>query len=317
MWGLIRTSLYLFSKDAYSVRLNSAKAAMVTFNSIIVFDTETTGLPHLENNNTRITEMALMGCEIEHLKNSTDIPRVLHKLVFCFNPMKMITPDSTKVSGLENEMLMNIKPFTATDAEMLNHFIDRLPSPVCIVAHNGYKFDFPILQKHLHQLNITLPDSVYCADSLKAFQEIFPNSRQSQWQNKNSNQPSEKGDVTPEKATTSSSSTLNATYQNWASFKSKRNSQKVCRQLFKDKSPPSISSQKMELSQLSTQMLTSSPVRYTLSTIYEFLHGNCYPGGHRAEEDAKALLRCIIKCDKFLSWMNDKAVAFNTIKPLL
>lgn len=57
-------------------------------------------------------------------------------------------------SGLENEMLMNIKPFTATDAEMLNHFIDRLPSPVCIVAHNGYKFDFPILQKHLHQLNI-------------------------------------------------------------------------------------------------------------------------------------------------------------------
>lgn len=72
---------------------------MVAFNSIIVFDTETTGLPHLEGNNTRIIEMAMMGCETNHLSSTKTLPRVLHKLVLCFNPMKAILPDSSDISG--------------------------------------------------------------------------------------------------------------------------------------------------------------------------------------------------------------------------
>lgn len=48
---------------------------------------------------------------------------------------------------------MNSKPFNRDDVEIIKHFIERLPPPVCIVAHNGNKFDFPILQNHLHKLN--------------------------------------------------------------------------------------------------------------------------------------------------------------------
>ena len=49
---------------------------------------------------------------------------------------------------------MNIKPFCEEDVQVLIHFINRLPSPVCLIAHNGNKFDFPILQRQLFKLNL-------------------------------------------------------------------------------------------------------------------------------------------------------------------
>lgn len=73
---------------------------MPKFNSIIVFDTETTGLPCFESNKTRITELAFYGCEVEHLKSTKIFPRVLHKLVLCFNPLKVIYPDSSQLTGV-------------------------------------------------------------------------------------------------------------------------------------------------------------------------------------------------------------------------
>lgn len=85
--------------------------------------------------------------------------------------------------------------------QLISNFLGRLPQPVCLVAHNGNRFDFPILQKHLincKEVNcITnkpklqvikylfyfqpFPDSVYCADSWEAFKEIFPKHRGSQF----------------------------------------------------------------------------------------------------------------------------------------
>jgi hypothetical protein len=35
---------------------------------------------------------------------------------------------------------------------MLNDFIERLPQPVCLIAHNGLKFDFPIVQAELYRI---------------------------------------------------------------------------------------------------------------------------------------------------------------------
>lgn len=60
----------------------------------------------------------------------------------------------------------------------------------------------------------------------------------------------------------------------------------------------------------------NAPVRYTLSSVYQFLHGKNFEGAHRAEDDATALLSCIIRCEPFVNWINDKAVSFNSIKPL-
>ncbi len=45
--------------------------------------------------------------------------------------------------------------------------MERQVSPVCFVAHNGYKFDFPILRDELRKVNSVLSDSLLCIDSLK------------------------------------------------------------------------------------------------------------------------------------------------------
>jgi hypothetical protein len=35
---------------------------------------------------------------------------------------------------------------------MVKEFIERLPQPVCLIAHNGHKFDFPIIQAELYRI---------------------------------------------------------------------------------------------------------------------------------------------------------------------
>ncbi|EEB19651.1 conserved hypothetical protein [Pediculus humanus corporis] len=288
---------------------------MVNFKSIIVYDSETTGLPHLESNTTKITELAFMGCEIEHLKNINNLPRVLHKLVLLFNPMKMILPDSSEITGLENEDLMNIKPFCEEDVQVLIHFINRLPSPVCLIAHNGNKFDFPILQRQLFKLNLKLPDSVYCADSIKAFQEIYPNNSQLVKGGSKTYSKITHVQKTPLKQSQTPLIISDSNIQN-------ANKLKVVRQLFPEDSDDevqvvysSLDNSTNEKTEVKT-IKPNAPVRYTLSSVYQFLHGKNFEGAHRAEDDATALLSCIIRCEPFVNWINDKAVSFNSIKPL-
>lgn len=57
-------------------------------------------------------------------------------------------------------------------AQLIVSFLKHLPSPVCLVAHNGWGFDFPILRQAFEKLNIELPQSLTCVDSLRAFMEI-------------------------------------------------------------------------------------------------------------------------------------------------
>lgn len=66
-------------------------------------------------------------------------------------------------------MLENENKFNENSVQLLNHFLLQLPQPVCLVAHNGDKFDFPIIQKQLKDLELTLPDDLYCLDSLSFF----------------------------------------------------------------------------------------------------------------------------------------------------
>lgn len=44
--------------------------------------------------------------------------------------------------------------FSENVANMIINFLKHLQQPVCIVAHNGDKFDFPILMKELKRLKM-------------------------------------------------------------------------------------------------------------------------------------------------------------------
>lgn len=56
---------------------------------------------------------------------------------------------------------------------LLINFVERLLQPVCLVAHNGFKFDYPILRNHIELVGKAFPDTIVCIDSLLAFRDIL------------------------------------------------------------------------------------------------------------------------------------------------
>lgn len=61
-------------------------------------DSETTGLPHLENCKTKITELCIVVVHASHLSLGA-FPRVQNKLGLCFNPGKYINKEVTNITG--------------------------------------------------------------------------------------------------------------------------------------------------------------------------------------------------------------------------
>lgn len=79
--------------------------------SYIFLDLETTGLPHLENKRTKITEIALVSAQRNeileksksvqrsHVTVADLLPRVVNKINICVYPQKMILPRTTDITG--------------------------------------------------------------------------------------------------------------------------------------------------------------------------------------------------------------------------
>lgn len=57
--------------------------------------------------------------------------------------------------------------------QILESFLQHLPKPVCLVAHNGLGFDFPLLRAELLKSESDLGPEVLVVDSLDAFKHIF------------------------------------------------------------------------------------------------------------------------------------------------
>lgn len=53
------------------------------------------------------------------------------------------------VLGLTNENLEHQRVFDDNLYRMMELFLERLETPICLVAHNGNRFDYPILQSEL------------------------------------------------------------------------------------------------------------------------------------------------------------------------
>ena len=64
------------------------------------------------------------------------------------------------------------KDFDSALAKLLSGFVSRLDPPVCLVAHNGNRFDFGLLQVELQTIRHTLPSGLMCVDSLQMFRHL-------------------------------------------------------------------------------------------------------------------------------------------------
>ncbi|KAH8238784.1 hypothetical protein KR038_000319 [Drosophila bunnanda] len=154
-----------------------------------VLDLETTNLPAFSNNRVGITELCIYAFEAALLKQdftNKDLkcekpeeqkilpapPRVLHKLNLLFQPSMRVHPEAEQHTGLSNYLLERESKLDRESAQLIISFIKHLPAPVCLVAHNGWGFDFPIVRQAFDKMNLEFPHTVTCVDSLRAFLEI-------------------------------------------------------------------------------------------------------------------------------------------------
>ncbi|XP_039287163.1 uncharacterized protein LOC111053395 isoform X1 [Nilaparvata lugens] len=149
--------------------------------SYLILDLETTGFI-----NSKITEVSLLGVVREHIEEchakksprhskSINIPRVVQKLNVCVYPNRMINNLVSEVTGLTNDLLQPYPSFNKNTCKQIVEFIKMLPKPVCMLAHNGNRFDFPIIRGELAENGMELPDDLYCADTLQGFRALLYN----------------------------------------------------------------------------------------------------------------------------------------------
>ena len=159
---------------------------MSQIKTLVYFDLEATGLKN--SGRPRITELsfvAVNSMDVLELKSKlkmhlregkTDVdsilPRIMNKLTVCVYPMAIIRPEVSKITGLDNYNLSGQSMFERKTGELLNSFLAHLTPPLCLVAHNGDKYDFPLLKAELGKVGITLPINTLCADSYLGIKEI-------------------------------------------------------------------------------------------------------------------------------------------------
>lgn len=148
--------------------------------TLVFFDIETTGLP-APGKDVGITELACVAVSREHFEASRGLPfRVLHKLVLCVKPQAPMDPVAARISGLTLDMLGGQPPFRDI-LPVLGSFLALLPAPTCLLAHNGDRFNFPILAGELERaMGKTIGSlNVVCCDTIAAMKHVVWSQRAS------------------------------------------------------------------------------------------------------------------------------------------
>uniref|UniRef100_A0A1E1X7J3 Putative deddh 3'-5' exonuclease domain of three prime repair exonuclease n=1 Tax=Amblyomma aureolatum TaxID=187763 RepID=A0A1E1X7J3_9ACAR len=124
-----------------------------------------------------VTELSLIAVARQHLQPPL---RCLQKLTFCVQPRNAVTCQAAQITGLDNWELELCPPFRDV-AHTIEKFLYTLQPPICLVAHNGDKFDFPLLRAELKYASPGIDlTAFFCCDSLPAFREILGNAADSQ-----------------------------------------------------------------------------------------------------------------------------------------
>lgn len=347
--------------------------------TFVFFDIETTGLPEEEFSKTKITELALIACSKVELLNHTGKgkrPRVQHKLTICLNPMKLVSLGSSRISGkkisntealrpyktnailivfnhpgLDNYNLEHEKSFTSNTGELLKTFLNQLQAPICLVAHNGFKFDYPILRKqlntevnvyiaisryifvrfsftihwHLFQ-NVDCVNSIYCVDSLEIFRTLADAVDEPE--------PVSSLLATPQMEEKTTATDLEILLESDIRARQSMNEKTPSsRKIKADQGRLRIgeieaatgvrigTKSKRELFPSNGKSEESATpkkrITFKLVDIYTRLHGIAPAIAHNAEEDANILMKCcLVDAKRFIECAEKSAVQLATIKPL-
>lgn len=153
--------------------------------TLIFLDLEATGLPFSQPKITELCLLAVHRCALESspspqgppptVPTVPPPPRVVDKLSLCVAPGKACSPAASEITGLSTAALAahGRQSFDAGLADLLRAFLQRQPQPWCLVAHNGDRYDFPLLQAELAALGLASAlDGTFCVDSITALKAL-------------------------------------------------------------------------------------------------------------------------------------------------
>ena len=287
--------------------------------TLVYFDLEATGLK--SSGQPRICEIFFLAVNIEDvlqlglrlkenrkLCENSVLPRIVNKLTLCVYPMAIIVPLVSDLTGLDNYNLSGQSKFTKTTAELLNSFLSCLPSPVCLVAHNGNAYDFPLLKAELENLGTELNPGTLVVDSLLGLRELLQKQGKTERINpanvnykeikareiyaatelvKAGMFEAEMMEGHSESLDKGSSKILQADSEVTPS----RNIKTVVQCLKLSKHAHISHSQKLKIRKKLTYSSQSTPTSFTLGNLHKHLLGVAPAQSHGAEADCEALLR--------------------------
>lgn len=149
--------------------------------TLIFLDLEATGLPFSQPKITELCLLAVHRCALESPPTpqrpltAPSPPRVVDKLSLCVAPGKACSPAASEITGLSTATLAahGRRRFDADLVHLLRAFLQRQPQPWCLVAHNGDRYDFPLLQAELAVLGLASAlDDGFCVDSIAALKAL-------------------------------------------------------------------------------------------------------------------------------------------------
>lgn len=233
--------------------------------------------------------------------------------------------------GLYNDLLEQDNKFDKNTTELLQNFLNHLQKPVCLVAHNGLRFDFPILHKEILKTSKLLSEDIYCTDSLNAFRLIDAMGDEPQPLN---TLPTTVDDATLSSFIASELELLTQDSTHDIPLPSSQNaatSERLnCSQLLME--PNNMGRQILNETTPKRQKIMSTHERshnvrrglygggrksYKLPDIYKRFFGKLPDVSHQAEADVVTLLKCAIAVkSKFAQYADNNCIPFKDVKPL-
>ncbi|XP_054276357.1 uncharacterized protein LOC128995374 [Macrosteles quadrilineatus] len=331
---------------------------MESVKTFVFFDLETTGLPP---SSPKITEIAFIATSKEEILAKHDgiakennfghcyLPRVINKINLAVYPCKMIHPAASAVSGLTNENLEHVKPFDDGLFNILKLFLDRLEKPLCFVAHNGNKFDYPILKSELLKIGKEFPGEIFCVDTLPGFRELLSPKCEENGDVFNDIRPLESTSNVPvspvayraidlvpkcgfsqEDYDLEMIKTLEVAEritQEYDHFNAKEIEQRIQLEMEKMRKANETTPERKPRTtpypvgdhakrKILSDAKKQKP-KFTLSAIYERVTKKEFVNAHRAENDALAILECVTAIGlPVIEWMDCNKIPFRSVKKM-
>lgn len=217
-------------------------------------------------------------------------------------------------TGLYNDFLDNQSQFDAKTVNVIKGYLSLHRSPMCLVAHNGNRFDFPILREHFYYSGNELDNDVLCIDSLLAFksleQPVIEPEANTSTDSINSSIPDELMDDLDDVALNQAFDEVMCDLMQDTPTKAKRK--------FRPKQTPNEQS-KARRTLFTESPKKNNPIRlsYKLVDVYQRLLSKPALEGHRAENDVEMLIACSAKYGQgFTDWANTNAQKFCEITPM-